>query len=154
MGIVCNRDPNFDSWYTLAYPGRPPFNGDQQIFDGGKFNIKAFRQGSLTFRDMIIAMENSDMTQGASGGPWIVNYTGDPFPQGLPIRQRLPKGLIIHPAGYPAGPIRRNFINGVSSYINPSKPGFLYSPEFGRYFVRFFDEVVKTNPIPIISQPL
>ena len=47
-----------------------------------------------------------DMTYGASGGPWIINYA--PFSDGA-----------------------SNYANGVNAYIHTDRPNFVYSPYFG-----------------------
>lgn len=98
LGFAFNQDTSLH-WMDIAYPSETPFNGSTQQICAGSF---AYRDTSLP-APYPVAM-GCDMTQGSSGGPWILDFSGS------------------------AG--GNNLLNGNNSYRYGSHPEELYSPYF------------------------
>lgn len=113
------------SWFTIGYPARPPFSGENQIVDGGVPSDWAFREGTLYFQAELEAMKGFDLNQGASGGPWYMS------------RAKVPHRRILHGDAPSHGPSGAYDINGVNSFIRSDKRGVIYSPHFGGRVTRF-----------------
>lgn len=116
-------DPN--GWAVYGYPGRPPFDSKTQIGDSGPFTNKPWSRGELRFN--LTACDWSDLTPGASGGPWLCGKHG----QGeIVIPGRLANGK---PAIY---------VNGLSSFFYDRYPGIMISPYFGSDVADFVRKVL------------
>ncbi|MFN2232941.1 MAG: trypsin-like serine peptidase, partial [Anaerolineales bacterium] len=99
LGFAYNME-NSLHWLNMAYPSSAPFDGQTQQICAGSF---AYADTNLPAPSPV-AM-GCDMTGGSSGGPWILNFSGQ------------------------AG--GTNYLNGHNSYRYTNHPQELFSPYFG-----------------------
>lgn len=118
------------SWFTIAYPAKPPFSGHQQIVDIGPPSDWAFREGTLYFQAELEAMKGFDLNPGASGGPWFKS------------RAKVPHRRISRGHAPTHGPNGAYDINGVNSFTRSDKPGVIYSPHFGGRVTAFLADAL------------
>lgn len=71
LGMQYNL-PDPQHWFNIGYPALAPFNGKYQYICASSF---AYRDTSLA-PPSPIGM-GCDMTPGSSGGPWILNFSGE-----------------------------------------------------------------------------
>lgn len=144
--IPLHTDPRvlgkYLSWFTIAYPARPPFNGDDQIVDGGNPSSWAFREGTLYFQAELEAMKGFDLNQGASGGPWFIS------------RAKVPHRRILHGHAPTHGAPGAYDVNGVNSFIRSDKRGVIYSPHFGGRVTRFLVDALADISLSGLSAGL
>ena len=110
LGFAYNQDSGLH-WLNIGYPSAAPFDGKTQQLCAGSF---AYADTSVP-APFPVAM-GCDMTQGSSGGPWILNFSGQ-FGQ-------------------------TNFLNGNNSYRYSYHPKELFSPYFGSAAKSLFDELI------------
>jgi len=110
LGFAYNQDSGLH-WLNIGYPSAAPFDGKTQQLCAGSF---AYADTSVP-APFPVAM-GCDMTQGSSGGPWILNFSGQ-FGQ-------------------------TNFINGNNSYRYSYHPKELFSPYFGDAAKTLYDELI------------
>ena len=110
LGFAYNLD-NGLHWLNMGYPSAPPFDGKTQQICAASF---AYADSSMPAPSPV-AM-GCDMTRGSSGGPWILDFSGQ------------------------AG--GTNFLNGNNSYRYTSHPEELFSPYFGDAAKSMYDELL------------
>jgi V8-like Glu-specific endopeptidase len=98
LGVKYNL-PDSQHWFNIGYPSLSPFSGKWQHICAASF---AYHDTNLNV-PFPVGM-GCDMTPGSSGGPWIVNFSGD------------------------VG--NTNFINGNNSY-RYTRSEEIFSPYFG-----------------------
>ena len=110
LGFAYNLD-NSLHWLNMGYPSAPPFDGKTQQICAASF---AYNDTSMPYPSPV-AM-GCDMSQGSSGGPWILNFGGK-------VGQT-------------------NFLNGNNSYRYSIHPKELFSPYFGDAAKILYDELL------------
>ena len=110
LGFSANLDNN-RHWFNIGYPAAYPFDGRRQQICTAPF---AFYDTNLN-QPYPVGI-GCDMTGGSSGGPWIINFSGD--------------------AGF------ANYLNGNNSYrrLDPEE---MYSPYFGDAAQNLYDELIS-----------
>jgi V8-like Glu-specific endopeptidase len=84
-------------WESFGYPAVPPFNGERQHVCSASFATV-----DSSYRRRPTVAIGCDMTEGSSGGPWILDFGGG------------------------------NYVNGVNSYGIPGLfPNAMFGPYFG-----------------------
>jgi hypothetical protein len=111
LGFAANLDNN-RHWFNIGYPVAPPFDGSGQQICTAPF---AFNDTSLPEPSPVGI--GCDMTGGSSGGPWIINFSGE-----------------VGSA---------NYLNGNNSYRYPGRSEELYSPYFEDAAQNLRDELVS-----------
>lgn len=125
LGFAYNLNPN-QHWFNIGYPSDSPFDGKTMQICAGSFARNATNVAS----PMPVGM-GCDMTQGSSGGPWIIDFGG------------------------PAG--GTNYLNGNNSFRYTGFGEEIYSPSFGDAAKDLLDFIsadtkLRTNiHIPIIT---
>jgi V8-like Glu-specific endopeptidase len=114
LGFSANLDNN-RHWFNIGYPAAFPFDGTQQHICTASF---AFNDKNMN-KPYPVGI-GCDMTGGASGGPWVINFSGD------------------------AG--SANYLNGHNSYRYSEGPEEMFSPYFGDAAQSLRDELVSINP--------
>ncbi len=104
LGWLANHAPNQGPYQSIGYPARPC---PGYRFDGKRMwqSIGGYIQGTNP-----IQMHNN-MTQGCSGGPWVVARN------------------------------RNVYANGLNSFRYEAQPGTLYSPYFGDAFLKIYESI-------------
>ncbi|MFN2233862.1 MAG: trypsin-like serine peptidase, partial [Anaerolineales bacterium] len=110
LGFAYNME-NSLHWLNMGYPSSAPFDGQTQQICAGSF---AYADTSMPAPSPV-AM-GCDMTGGSSGGPWILNFSGQ------------------------AG--GTNYLNGNNSYRYTMHPQELFSPYFGDAAKLLYDELI------------
>ena len=110
LGFAYNQDSDLH-WLNLGYPSSAPFDGKTQQICAGPF---AYTDSSMPSPSPISM--GCDMTQGSSGGPWILSFSGK-------VGQT-------------------NFLNGNNSYRYSFHPKELFSPYFGDAAKSLYDELI------------
>ena len=110
LGFAYNQGSGLH-WMNIGYPSSAPFDGKTQQICAGSF---AYADTSVPAPNPV-AM-GCDMTQGSSGGPWILSFSGQ-FGQ-------------------------TNFVNGNNSYRYSYHPKELFSPYFGNSAKTLYDELI------------
>ena len=110
LGFAYNQDSDLH-WLNLGYPSSAPFDGKTQQICAGSF---AYTDSSMPSPSPISM--GCDMTQGSSGGPWILSFSGK-------VGQT-------------------NFLNGNNSYRYSFHPKELFSPYFGDAAKSLYDELI------------
>lgn len=113
LGFAYNQN-NGLHWLNMGYPSAAPFNGGTQQICAASF---AYSDTSMP-GPAPVAM-GCDMTRGSSGGPWIMDFSGQ------------------------AG---GNYLNGNNSYRYSIHPEELFSPYFGSDAKLLYDELVAGSP--------
>ncbi|PSB40881.1 hypothetical protein C7B80_32350 [Cyanosarcina cf. burmensis CCALA 770] len=116
LGIRYSTDKN-QNWTILGYPEKPEprFNGEKMI---------ACLNSSpplITNYENLIGISNCEMKEGASGGPWIANYSFNSWGGNY------------------------NIINGISVAYPKNGGNVVYSPYFGRQVEILYNEAVKSG---------
>ena len=116
LGFAANLDNN-RHWFNIGYPAAPPFDGRRQQICSAPFAYNdppSNTDDPINQNNLPVGM-GCDMTPGSSGGPWIINFSGD------------------------AG--SANYLNGNNSY-RWSKPEELFSPYFGDAAKTLWDQLM------------
>jgi V8-like Glu-specific endopeptidase len=111
LGFAYNQESSLH-WMNLGYPSAAPFNGKTQQICAASY---AYSDTSMPSPSPI-AM-GCNMTQGSSGGPWILSFSGK-------------FGLT-------------NYLNGNNSYRYTFHPNELFSPYFGDAAWVLYDDLVN-----------
>ena len=119
LGFAANLDNN-RHWFNIGYPADSPFDGRTQQICTAPFAFNDNPTGNPKIQDDLTVGIGCDMTAGSSGGPWIVNFSGD------------------------AG--SANYLNGNNSYRYSEGPEEMFSPYFGDAAQSLRDELVSINP--------
>jgi hypothetical protein len=114
LGFAYNMD-NSLHWMNVAYPSQAPFNGSTQQICAG-----SFANADTSFPSPSPVAMGCDMTRGSSGGPWILDFSGN------------------------AG--SNNLLNGNNSYRYGSHPEELYSPYFDSFALSFRNALTSAIP--------
>ena len=110
LGFAYNQGSDLH-WLNFGYPSSAPFDGKTQQICAAPF---AYADTSMPSPSPISM--GCDMTQGSSGGPWILSFSGQ-------VGQT-------------------NFLNGNNSYRYSFHPKELFSPYFGDAANLLFDELI------------
>lgn len=113
LGFAYNRT-NGLHWLNMGYPSAAPFNGGTQQICAASY---AYTDTSLPGPSPV-AM-GCDMTRGTSGGPWIMDFSGQ---------------------------VGGNYLNGNNSYRYSIHPEELFSPYFGNGAKLLYDELKAGSP--------
>jgi V8-like Glu-specific endopeptidase len=110
LGFAFNL-PEEQHWFNIGYPSLPPFDGKWQYICAASF---AYRDTSPSIGPPLPVGMGCDMTPGSSGGPWIINFSGE------------------------AGSV--NYLNGNNSY-RWEEPEEMFSPYFGDEAKNLWDQL-------------
>jgi V8-like Glu-specific endopeptidase len=111
LGFSANLENN-RQWFNLGYPAAYPFDGSRQ-----QICVGSFAYNDTNMNQPYPVGIGCDMTGGSSGGPWIINFSGD-----------------VGPA---------NYLNGHNSYRYTESPEEMFSPYFGDAAQSLRDELVS-----------
>ena len=111
LGFSANLDNN-RHWFNIGYPAAPPFDGTRQQICAAPF---AFNDTNMN-KPYPVGI-GCDMTGGSSGGPWIINFSGE-----------------VGAA---------NYLNGNNSYRYSEGPEEMFSPYFGDAAQNLYDELIS-----------
>ncbi|NAS10596.1 trypsin-like serine peptidase [Poritiphilus flavus] len=123
-------------WWGCSYPAQVPFNGNNQIVDGGPPAYSPFTfHGDGHFWDGTYEAQNkNDLTGGSSGGPMLINPSNN-----------LPKKIILNGFNPNSQFSRIQYINGVNSFKYHRWPKIMMTPYFGDKVRRFIIDVISAN---------
>jgi V8-like Glu-specific endopeptidase len=111
LGFAANLDNN-RHWFNIGYPADSPFDGRTQQICAAPF---AFNDTNMN-KPYPVGI-GCDMTAGSSGGPWIINFSGE-----------------VGAA---------NYLNGNNSYRYSEGPEEMFSPYFGDAAQNLYDELIS-----------
>lgn len=114
LGFAYNQDSDLH-WLNLGYPSSAPFDGKTQQICAAPF---AYADMSMPSPSPISM--GCNMTQGSSGGPWILSFSGQ-------VGQA-------------------NLLNGNNSYRYSFHPKELFSPYFGTEAKILYDQLKTSIP--------
>ena len=114
LGFAYNQDSDLH-WLNFGYPSSAPYDGKTQQICAAPF---AYADMSMPSPSPISM--GCDMTQGSSGGSWILSFSGQ-------VGQT-------------------NFLNGNNSYRYSFHPKELFSPYFGTEAKILYDELKTSLP--------
>lgn len=119
LGFAYNLNGS-QHWMNIGYPSAAPFDGSSQQICAGSF---AYEDSGMddpsTDLDPVPVAMGCDMTQGSSGGPWILNISGN-------LGQT-------------------NLLNGNNSYRYTFHPKELFSPYFGNAAFSLYDDLITST---------
>ncbi|UCE00148.1 MAG: hypothetical protein JSV42_05360 [Chloroflexota bacterium] len=119
LGFAYNLSPE-QHWFNFGYPSAAPFDGfTMQICAG------SFARNDPNFSFPAPMAMGCDMTGGASGGPWIINFSGTPG--------------------------NSNYLNGNNSYRYKDDLLEIYSPYLGDVAKDLLDFISDSTPYRTIS---
>jgi hypothetical protein len=79
LGLASDKDATAQTWVQLGYPMKSPFDGQRLVAVTSGFG-QFDPTGTLTPAPVGVG---SNMTEGASGGPWLIFLEGTPYVNGL-----------------------------------------------------------------------
>jgi V8-like Glu-specific endopeptidase len=111
LGFTYNLS-EYQAWFNVGYPDDTPFNGKWQYICAASYAYSDINQNE----PYPMAM-GCDMNGGATGSPWIMNFSGS------------------------SG--SANYLNGNSSYKAAGEPESIYSPFFGNAAKSLWDTLMS-----------